>query len=314
MFSLSILSGVFLGWGLGANDSANVFGIAVYTKVVKYVTAITLTAIFIIIGALADGDHGIAQLSSYAYSGGITTSKQAFLVMLAAGITVLLMTLLKLPVSSSQGVVGAIIGGGILQGLADFSSGIKFFSAWILTPIGAMIIAYVLYTVVEITVEEKLGNFRFYESFIKGGYILGGIFGAYALGANNVANVTAIFAGELNILSTRQAVIIGGISIALGVVTFSKPVMSTVGSKLVPLSKVAGLVVVVAAALTVYIYAKIGIPVSTSQAVVGAIIGIGIKIGANTINKKMLFSIFFGWFGTPTVAAVISLAFSIFIN
>lgn len=307
----NLIASVFLGWGLGANDSANVFGIAVYTKVVKYSTAVILTTLFVIAGALFDGHHGIETLSKYAFESGICSEKAAFFVMLSAAITVAAMTFLKLPVSTSQAIIGAIIGGGILKKTADFSKGIQFFGAWVLTPIGAMVISFILFVIVSGRIAPRLNSFRYYEIFIKFGYIIAGVFGAYALGANNVANVTAIFAGEIGLISTKQAVLIGGLSIALGVVTYSKPVMSTVGEKLIPLSPIGGLVVVVASALTVYIYAKIGIPVSTSQAVVGAIVGIGLKVGTNVLNKKMLLNIFGGWLLTPTVAAIISCVLSI---
>lgn len=64
--------------------------------------------------------------------------------------------------------------------------------------------------------------------------IVAGSYAAYALGANNVANVTAVFvgAGQLTVLS---ASILGGLSIALGILTFSPRVMETVGKKLVRL-------------------------------------------------------------------------------
>jgi len=301
-----ILSGALLGWGLGANDSANIFGTAVYTKVVRYSTAIILTSIFVILGALLEGYRGIEKLSQYAYSGGIDTELKAFMVMLAAAITVLVMTIYKLPISTSQAVIGAIIGGGINSGSANLSAGFQFFSAWVFTPIGSAILAYILYFISSNHLNDKLTGFRFYELTIRLGYLIAGIIGAYSLGANNVANVTAIFSGHLNMLSNQQAAIIGGISIALGVLTFSKPVMSTVGEGIVPLTQVAGFIVVIAAAFTVYIYARIGIPVSTSQAVVGAIIGVGFHMGLKTIQLKVLRNILFGWFGTPTVAGLFS--------
>lgn len=310
MFNPIVLAGAFLGWGLGANDSANIFGTAVYTKVVKYTTAVILTSVFVVMGALIDGHNGITHISEYAFSGGINTAIGAFFVMLAAALTVMVMTLLKLPVSTSQAVIGAIIGGGLLGGTADFGATIKFFSAWFLTPIGGLAIAYCLYWITKRFFENRITEFAFYEIFVKAGYIIAGVFGAYSLGANNVANVTGIFAGELQILSTTQAVIIGGLSIAVGVITYSKPVMSTVGERIVPMSSIAGFIVVISASITVYIYARIGIPVSTSQAVIGAIIGIGLNAGINTINLKMLRNIMLGWFATPTVAGLISVLLS----
>ncbi len=313
MFNPIVLAGAFLGWGLGANDSANIFGTAVYSKVIKYSTAIILTSIFVVLGALADGDKGIEKISDYAFAGGITTATGAFMVMMAAALTVMVMTILKLPVSTSQAVIGAIIGGGVLSGEANFAAGTKFFGAWVLTPLGGLIIAFIIYKIVVVFFEDKLNDFRFYEIFVKVGYIGAGIFGAYSLGANNVANVTGIFAGELQILTTQQAVLIGGISIAIGALTYSKPVMSTVGERIVPMTPIAGFIVVVSASITIYIYARIGIPVSTSQAVIGAIIGIGLNAGVDTINIKMLRNIMVGWLLTPTVAGLLSIALSVFV-
>ena len=310
MFNPIILAGVFLGWGLGANDSANIFGTAVYTKVVKYRTAVVLTSIFVILGAVLNGNKGIEEVSHYAFESGIITSKSAFFVMFSAALTVAVMTVLKLPVSTSQAVVGAIIGGGILKGTADFSAGTKFFGAWILTPIGGLVFAFILHKIIADIFGKKITNFKYYEVFVKSGYIIAGIFGAYSLGANNVANVMGIFAGQLNIISNFQGVLYGGFAIALGVITFSKPVMSTVGQKIIVLSEIEGFIVVIAASLTVYIYALVGIPVSTSQAVIGAIIGIGIRVGVKTLNIKILRNIMLGWFGTPLVAGVISLVLS----
>lgn len=314
MLHFSVFSGAFLGWSLGANDAANVFGTAVSTKIVKYRVAIILTSIFVILGALVDGHRGVNKLSDYAFNGGIDTPMAAFFVMLAAAMTVTVMTFLKLPVSTSQAVIGAIMGGGLLAGKTDLSYSVKFLSAWIVTPLGALVISFIIYKFIETFVEKRISNLMVYDVVIKIGFYVAGIFAAYSLGANNVANVTSIYAGPLDLISTQQAVLIGGISIALGVLTFSKRVMFTVGKGLVPLSPMSGFVSVLAAAITVYTYALIGIPVSTSQAIVGAVIGIGLVKGARSVNRKTLLNILFAWFGTPTVAGIVSFLFSLILK
>ena len=63
MFNWQILSGIFLGWSLGSNDSANVFGTAVATKMVRYSTAVILCALFIVLGAWMEGEAGFHRLS-----------------------------------------------------------------------------------------------------------------------------------------------------------------------------------------------------------------------------------------------------------
>jgi len=57
-----IIAGIYLGWGLGANDAANIFGTGVSTGVIRYRTAVILTAVFVLIGAYLEGARGIKTL------------------------------------------------------------------------------------------------------------------------------------------------------------------------------------------------------------------------------------------------------------
>jgi PiT family inorganic phosphate transporter len=91
------------------------------------------------------------------------------------------------------------------------------------------------------------------------------------------------------------------------VLTYSRGVMETVGTKLVRLDPFSALVVVLAEGLTVHFYTLLGVPVSTSQAVVGAVLGIGVLKGAATIKRKTLYGILTGWFLTPPVACFIAM-------
>jgi inorganic phosphate transporter, PiT family len=136
--------------------------------------------------------------------------------------------------------------------------------------------------------------------------IITGCYGAYALGANNVANVTAVFV-QAGALSVNQAAWFGGIAIALGVISYSKPVMLTVGKGIAKLDSFTSFIAVLSLSVTVYIYALIGVPVSTTQAIVGAVLGIGFIKGTQIINFKTLKSIGIGWISTPLLAAVIAI-------
>jgi PiT family inorganic phosphate transporter len=83
--------------------------------------------------------------------------------------------------------------------------------------------------------------------------------------------------------------------------------MMTVGGGIVKLDGFSAFVVVLSEAITVHIYAGIGVPVSTSQAVVGAVCGIGMALGTRSVNNRALFHIVAGWLATPLIAG--SLAF-----
>ena len=133
MLNWQVLSGIFLGWSLGSNDSANVFGTAVATKMVRYSTAVSLCAVFIILGAWMEGEAGFHRLSSLVDQ----NATQVFICTLASGLTVSIMTILRLPVSTSQAIVGGIFGVALASGHAvNLASFGKLIICWVGTPIG----------------------------------------------------------------------------------------------------------------------------------------------------------------------------------
>ena len=137
---LSLLGGIFLGWSLGANDVANVFGSAVSSRMVKFWTAAVLASIFVLLGALLEGQAGIETLQ------GLTdlSLKKAVISSVAAAVTVTIMTILGLPVSTSQAVVGAILGIGLLSKHVNVAGLGKIIVCWLGTPVGGLIVAIIL--------------------------------------------------------------------------------------------------------------------------------------------------------------------------
>ncbi len=292
-----LISGVFMGWSLGSNDSANIFGTAVFSQKIRYRTAVILCSIFVIAGALLEGQRGMHTLSGLVDQ----TANSAFAASLAAALTVTLMSVLKLPVSTSQAMVGAIIGIGILRGAVNFSGLTKLVLAWVATPVGTVVATLILYPVIGRILRILPINIFTVDLILKWGLIIAGCYGAYALGANNVANVTGVYiqTGQLTVF---QAALLGGGSIALGALTYSRNVMITVGKKLVRLDPFGAFISVFSMAVVVHLFAIIGAPVSTSQAIIGSVLGIGILKGGQTIKLRTLVMIVFGWIGTPVIA------------
>ena len=296
-----LLGGIFMGWALGSNDSANIFGTAVYSKMVRYRTAVILCAVCVMVGAFLEGSRGMETLSGLVDQ----TVQSAFIASLAAAAAVTIMTILNLPVSTSQAMVGAIIGIGLVVGDINFQGLTKVIICWIGTPLGAMIMVILMYTVIGLLFERIPMTIFMRDAMLRVGLVAAGSYGAYALGANNVANVTGVFihTGQLTV---RSATLLGGASIALGALTYSRNVMKTVGRKLVKLDPFSAFIAVLSSAVVVHIYAFVGVPVSTSQAIIGAVLGIGIIKGVKTIHKRVLFSILSGWVGSPALAGLVS--------
>jgi PiT family inorganic phosphate transporter len=299
---LSLLGGVFLGWSLGANDAANCFGSAVASRMVRYWTAAVLCSIAVILGALLEGQAGIETLSSLT----ILDLEQAVVITVAAAITVTIMTVLGLPVSTSQAAVGAILGIGFFNQEINVGELGKVVACWVGTPTGAVLVAFLLYKLLAGVYNRLPLGMVDSDRLLRAALIVAGCYASYTLGANNVANVTGVYVGA-GLLTVFMAALIGGLSIAFGVMTYSRNVMETVGSKLVRLDPFSALIVVLAEGLTIHFYTIMGVPVSTSQAVIGAVMGIGIVKGASTIKRKTLYGILTGWFLTPPVACFIAM-------
>lgn len=299
----ALLSGIFLGWGLGSNDSANIFGTGVAANILRYRTAITLISTFVLIGALLEGPKCFATVGTFSR----LSSTTAFVAALAAGITVALMSYLSLPVSTSQAIIGSLLGIGLIHGFADFSKLYKVVICWILTPIGAVITSIVLHKVLGFLFQRVISNLRVRSLFLTSGLIVAGCYGAYALGANNVANVTGIYVGS-GLLTPFGASLVGGLSIASGALTYSGKVMRTVGMRIVPMDAFSAVVSELSQAITVHIFTQVGVPVSTSQAIVGAVVGVGVVKDVKTVSKRMLVEIGIGWISTPLLSGILSFA------
>jgi PiT family inorganic phosphate transporter len=292
-----IVSGVFFGWSLGTNDSASVFGTGVSTGIVKYHTAVLLTAFLVMLGALLEGSKCMATLGELSR----LLSIEAFFCTLAAAIIMAIMTYLAIPASASQAIVGAVIGAGIISGSADFGNLFKIVSCWVVAPVASLFVAYVLHRFLSYLMAKTVTSLTRRNSLYYIGIMLSGSYGAYSLGANNVANVTGVYVST-GMLSAEIAALIGGLSIASGVMTSSKKVMMTVGKGIVPLDPFSALVAVFAEAVTLHAFTQLGVPVSFSQAIVGAVVGIGLVGDVQTVSGRMLIKIVLGWVLTPVLA------------
>ena len=328
---LFLFGGLFLGWSLGANDAANVFGTAVGTRMVNFKTAAIICSIFVILGAVISGSGTTETIGKL---GAINALPGAFACCVSAGFSVYVMTKLGIPVSTTQAIVGAIIGWNIFTG-SETDSGIltTILTTWVLCPILAGLIAMGLYLVVKrIIAHSKIHILRL-DAYTRLALLLAGAFGAYSLGANNIANVMGVFVNispftDINIFnflifsSTQQLFLLGGIAIAFGVFTYSKKVMFTVGNDLLKISPMSAFIVVLSHSIVLFLFASQGIsnflismslpslplvPVSSSQAIIGGVIGIGLLKGGKEVKWSIAGKISIGWITLPLLTLIISI-------
>ena len=146
---------------------------------------------------------------------------------------------------------------------------------------------------------------------------------AFAHGSNDVANGIGPMAAIVSIVESGGEMaqksslplwilLIGGFGIVLGLATFGYRVMQTIGSKITELVPTRGFSAELAAAATVVIASRTGIPVSTTQIAVGAVMGVGLARGIGALDLRVVGGIMMSWVITLPVGALLSIFFFFF--
>ena len=300
-----LLAGAYVGWNIGANDAGNCVGTAVGSGLLSYRRAALLVSAFAVLGAILQGGNVMETVGKGIVSAELTVTA-VVIALLCSGAFVTVATLLRLPVSTSQVIVGGIAGVGLAVG-ADLNTKtiISIVEVWVLCPILTALIAIGIYWVSR-AVLRQFSSDSFWQRLPQALLILSACYLAFSLGANHVG--TAM--GPITNLNLEIPIlwisVLGGFAMASGTITFGHRVTQTVGRGIAPLDPVSAFSAQLAAALAVHFFSLYGIPVSTSQAVVGAVIGVGILQGIRTVQKKKLFGIAAGWVATPTAAGLFS--------
>ncbi len=324
-----ILAGFYVGWNIGANDAANCIGTTVGAQIISYRKAVLIMAFFVILGGMLQGHHVmktvgkgivISEAAAFeAYNGTEAgpefrsffpddrlPDKAILVALLSAGFFVTLATFSSVPVSTSQAIVGGVAGVGIgIVGMnaAYFKLGVlmKIFGAWVISPVLTMMLAFLLYWLLGLLL-RRVSSVRWSQAMAIG-VVCSAAYVSYSLGANDVGNAIGPLLSKYPDKGLWLAAL-GGLAMAVGAMTFGARVTDTVGKSITPLDYGGALSAQLAAAFGVHLFSMAGIPVSTSQAVVGGVIGVGLTKGMGAVSGKKISTIFLGWVITPACAAV----------
>jgi PiT family inorganic phosphate transporter len=178
------------------------------------------------------------------------------------------------------------------------------FICWLFTPLGAAALGYIFYRIFK-NIFYRFIVRKYFKPIMSALVIVSGCYVAYSWGANDVANATGVIVGA-NILTPKISVIIGGVAIVLGIVTWGYKVIETIGSEITNLLPIMAFSAQLASAINVHVYTVFGIPVSTSHSIVGAIFGVGLVKGVRMLNVRIMKEIITCWLATPFVSGFIS--------
>lgn len=324
-----IASGFYVGWNIGANDAANCIGTTVGAQIVSYRKAVTLMAIFVILGGVLQGHKVmktvgkgivISEADKYEAHNQVRADeefrsyfpdnrlpdKAILIALLSAGFFVTIATFSSVPVSTSQAIVGGI--GGVGIGIVGLDPSyfkvdvlITIFSAWVFSPVLTLILSFLLYSALGSV--SKHVNPIVWSKCLGVGVLCSAAYVSFSLGANDVGNAIGPLLSRFPEHEIWLA-LLGGVAMAIGAFMLGTRVTNTVGKSITPLDYGGALSAQFSAAFGVHVFSMLGIPVSTSQAVVGGVIGVGLTKGFKAVGRKKVAGIFIGWVVTPLCAAI----------
>jgi PiT family inorganic phosphate transporter len=317
-FLLSFLMAI----AMGGNDAASPTATAVGARVIGIKQALVLFAIFAAVGALTQGFMVMKTIGM-----GIVPSIDllgAIIAVLSTFTWVMICNFYGLEISVTHSIIGSILG----YGMAAYGiSGIQWnllqtvIISWFTSPILAALLAFLMYKLLAFVVTRYIAVDRFMPSLLK----LTLCYSAYAFGTNDIANATGIYftvarmalgnPPEQNVIFLLA--IFGSIGLAIGGFWLGPRVIETVAFKITRLSLISGTAAETSNAVIVHLFSLIpymmfgyGMPISTSLASIGALVGVGFaSYGSSGINKRTIMVLSAGWVVTIFVTAFLTYVF-----
>lgn len=309
----------FLAWNVGANNTANCIGVSVGGGVLGYRRAILIVIVFVIVGAVLEGwrnmrtvGEGIILPTSSGVNPFFLFPRAALASLIAAAAWMFATTFFGFPMSVSLSMVSAVVGAGLALNFIhpDLIFGLHssriwaIIISWALNPVFSALLSFFIYQIVTASL-RRIKNLLLFNSVLKALVLVASAYSAYVLGANDVGAslgvVYAFFGGSPQLIA-----LFGSLALAVGTLTFSRRVMTTVGSGIAKIGPTTALAAQLGAALTVWSFVQFGMPVSTSEAIVGGVAGAGLFKGTTAVSRQRLGKIVLTLVITPAAVGLLS--------
>jgi len=309
--ALIIIASVFVGWSIGANSASNVVSTLVGPGITSYRTAVILVTALMITGALLQSGPVINTISR-----GIIPEKDlqedrliALSALLATVLFIGVVTSQALPVSSSHAIVGGLAGSVLATGLLkEFNQPmtINIILSWFLTPVLSVVAAYVIYKAFLVPFSKKISLIIYGQSF-RILAVIATAFVAYGLGANNIGNSVGLVIGSGTVKENTPIMLLIIASMCFGMISFGRKVVNTVSRNITLIDPLTAFTAQFSAGIVIYFFTVSGIPISTTQAILGGLVGVGMTKGTGMVNRSLVMEIFIGWIITPISTAILSM-------
>jgi len=292
---------VLIAFGIGSNDTSNALGICIGCGVIRLRRALLLFGCFVLIGVMVQGQKVMETVGKDLVE---VTPPLIGVSLSVAALLIIGSNWKKLPLSTHQVIIGSLAGSGIASGAeVNLVALLEIVVSWIISPPVAFFSALFLYKGMEKSI-SKLSLFGI-EKLLRALLVLSGILIAYNTGANELATILGpvIHSG---LLEQVRASLIGSLLVFLGAVILSHRVIETIGKGITTLDPYSGFAAQFGAGICVLFFTSLGMPISTTYCIIGAIRGVGMSKGMKTVKLDLIKKILANWVIAPSLAFLVS--------
>jgi inorganic phosphate transporter, PiT family len=283
---------LFFAFVFGWNNSGLTTGNL--SNLVTYRLSLSLTLAGMFVGFFAAGSTMSSSILGKLVPKAMPTSELFSAVAVSLGM-LLVLTILKLPVSLSNCTVGAFVGSALVGGSqVNAPSLVEIIASWIIVPFACAFLSFGIY---EIAI--KVEQHRPLVSVIRlnrVALVVVVFFVSFILGANNLGMIESLATAEIgNSLTLVFFELILFASAAVGIVLFGRTLAEVVSDKIVGLSQIKTFAAMLSAALVIFVLTTFSIPVSLTQVIIGGMLGAGVSRRPWAVNSREIGLLVAGW-------------------
>ena len=288
---LIIPSLLIFGFAFGWNNSGLTTGNL--SNLMNYNLALILTIVGVFAGLFISGREMSSSVVGKLVSASI--SGNAVLAGVVASVALLiLLTVLKLPVSLSNCTVGAFVGAGLASHSVVNSVFLtEVVASWVFGPFLCALVTIVAYvTVVRLERNFSLPAVSFVNRVL---LIVSVFYVAFALGGNNIGLIVSFAKSNYAVGSSLLLDAAVFLTTTAGMMVFGKSIAKIVGDKIVGLSQIKTLSAMLGSAVITSVFTFLSVPVSLTQVIIGGMLGAGIAHRPSIVNNRELVELVAGW-------------------
>lgn len=309
MIELALVGCFLIAFGIGSNDASNALGICIGSGILKFKKAIFLFGFLVFLGILLNGEKVMKTVGKDLVETSPWTTLSSLII---STFLILTSNLKKIPLSTHQVIIGSLIGAGTAYYLKiNWEALLKVILSWLISPFVATILGFGIYLFLEKTLSKL--PFLKVEKFLRISLILSAGLISYNTGANELATVLGPVIHSGISINLFLIFAVASFMVFLGAFLLSYRVIETIGKGITSLDPFSGFAAQLGAGISIFLFTLLGMPISTTYCIVGAISGVGLTKGLKTVKLSLLKKIVLNWFLAPSLAFIISYLFFILV-